>query len=100
MRKNRPVRRNHRHVIEPLETRLLLAAQMVADVYPGNLSSNPTSLTNVNGTLYFIADDGVHGRELWKSDGTPQGTTLVRDINPGAASGLASSWLTNFNGRV
>ena len=31
MRKNRPVRRNHRCVIEPLETRLLLAAQIVAD---------------------------------------------------------------------
>jgi ELWxxDGT repeat protein len=32
---------------------------------------------------YFFADDGQHGSELWVTDGTSQGTTLVRDINPG-----------------
>ena len=34
-------------------------------------------------TLFFTADDGEHGIELWRSDGTEDGTTLVRDINPG-----------------
>ncbi|HZF10334.1 MAG TPA: ELWxxDGT repeat protein [Thermoanaerobaculia bacterium] len=35
------------------------------------------------GNLYlFGADDGVHGRELWASDGTARGTRLVKDINP------------------
>src|SRR5262249_5605378 len=29
-----------------------------------NLVAN--SLTNVNGTLFFAADDGIHGTELWK----------------------------------
>lgn len=46
----------------------------------GNSSSSPKNMTNVNGTLYFTADDGVHGRELWKSDGTPEGTVIVKDI--------------------
>src|SRR5262249_59482779 len=39
------------------------------------------------GSLYFRANEGVHGAELWTSDGTADGTALVKDINPGAADG-------------
>ena len=42
--------------------------------------SNPQELHSVNGQLYFSADDGVHGRELWKSDGTEVGTVLLKNI--------------------
>ena len=45
--------------------------------------SGPSYLTGVGGTLFFTADDGIHGRELWKSDGTRAGTVLVKDIHPG-----------------
>jgi len=44
---------------------------MVADIYKGLdeyeylASSEPSWLTDVNGTLFFIANDGEHGRELW-----------------------------------
>ena len=60
-------------------------AQLVKDIVPGQTSSNPNFLTNVNGTLFFVADDGLSGAELWKSGGTAIGTVRVKDINPGAA---------------
>ena len=49
----------------------------------------PTSiqyLTAAGLTLFFIYEDGIHGTELWKSDGTPQGTMMVKDICPGPVS--------------
>jgi ELWxxDGT repeat protein len=43
--------------------------------------SHPDTPTAMGGTLFFAADDGKHGVELWKSDGTEKGTRLVKDIN-------------------
>jgi ELWxxDGT repeat protein len=39
------------------------------------------NLVAFNGYLYFVADDGTSGRELWRTDGTALGTTRVADIN-------------------
>jgi ELWxxDGT repeat protein len=63
-----------------------LTAKRVADLRPGPVGSAPAQLTNVGGTLFFTADDGVNGRELWKSDGTAAGTVPVADIAPGPGS--------------
>ena len=54
-------------------------------------------LTNVDGTLFFIADDGTNGYELWKSDGTEAGTVMIKDIRPGSADSLVN-YLTNADG--
>jgi ELWxxDGT repeat protein len=60
-------------------------------------------LTAVDGTLYFVADDGVNGLELWKSDGTAAGTVMVKDIRPGTTntfSGFNSPYLTAAGGTL
>ena len=59
---------------------------LVKDIHPGASSSNLDYLTAVGNALFFIADDGVNGFELWKSDGTAAGTVLVKDIHPGSSS--------------
>ena len=59
---------------------------MVKDIYNGYYSSSPQGLTAVGDTLYFRANDGTNGNELWKSDGTNSGTVLVNDIYNGYSS--------------
>lgn len=46
-------------------------------------SSKPRLLTAVGNKVYFGAEHPAYGYELWVSDGTEQGTRLVRDITPG-----------------
>lgn len=66
----------------------------VASAIPGStLSSNPQVLLASGSKLYFAADDGVSGSELWVSDGTDGGTSLVKDINPGVAGSLPGEML-------
>ncbi len=73
---------------------------LVKDIASGTINSNPQLLTNVNGTLYFRANNGASlGTELWKSDGTSAGTILVKDISPGVSSSNPAV-LTNVNGTL
>jgi ELWxxDGT repeat protein len=64
-------------------------ATLVKDISPSG-ASNPYGLTDVNGTLFFSADDGTYGYEIWKSDGSGTGTVRVSDINPDAGDSYAS----------
>ena len=54
---------------------------LVKDINTTGNGANPSYMTNVGGTIFFAADDGLHGSELWRSDGTT--TVLVKDIWPG-----------------
>src|SRR5215207_5772750 len=38
--------------------------------------------------VFFGASDGIHGFELWRSDGTAAGTRLVADVCPGSCASL------------
>jgi ELWxxDGT repeat protein len=53
---------------------------------PGVPSSDPEGLIRHGDRVYFTADDGVHGRELWCTDGTAANTRLLLDATPGPAS--------------
>ena len=48
----------------------------------------PKSLTVVGDTIFFAADDGIHGEELWKTDGTTNGTVMVKDVYNGSDDGV------------
>jgi len=48
---------------------------------------------------FFSATDDTHGEELWVTDGTPEGTKLVKDINPGSGSSNVN-WMARFNDKV
>ena len=71
---------------------------MVKDIVPGAAGSNLTSGDNYyfpppsfkasTNTVYFLANDGTHGLELWKSDGTDAGTVNVIDLNSGTLNGV------------
>ncbi|GCA72918.1 hypothetical protein MiYa_04473 [Microcystis aeruginosa NIES-2519] len=67
---------------------------LVKDILPGAYSSGPGRLTALSNTLFFSANDGVKGTELWRSDGTAAGTVLVGDIAPPGFSGSSPRYLT------
>jgi ELWxxDGT repeat protein len=84
---------------------------MVKDINPGQTtlpygvlpfpkSSYPRDLTAVGGTLYFLADDGVHGVGLWQSGGTAANTRPLPGVGPKTTFALDSSLLAGGNGAL
>ena len=53
---------------------------LLQDVRPGALGSNPRALTPAGNVLYFSADNGTSGYDLWRSDGTAAGTYRIKDL--------------------
>ena len=69
---------------ETLESRDLLTATLYLDVVQTPaVSFAPREFVVMGDQLIFSANDGLHGRELWRSDGTQSGTRLIQDIAPG-----------------
>jgi len=57
------------------------------NVSSNNSGSNPNYFTEYNGKVYFAASNGLtNGTELWVTDGTEQGTKMLKDILPGTNS--------------
>jgi ELWxxDGT repeat protein len=86
------------------------ATELVVNVNPvGSASSTPGAgngefLVNVGGTLFFSGQHPTGRQELFKSDGTANGTVLVKDINTTSIGGFTIGSdpenLTNVNGKL
>lgn len=77
---------------------------MVKDINPNagdsyDESSGANFLDN-NGILYFTANDGTNGMELWKTDGSSTGTVMIKDINPTDGGSSSPSNLTAYGTSV
>ena len=71
--------------------------RLVKDIAPGFFLDD--LFVEVNGRAFFTANDGLSGTELWTSDGTTDGTVMVKDIYPGSEGSDPHS-LTNVNGTL
>ncbi|WP_455584996.1 hypothetical protein [Bacteroides sp.] len=72
--------------------------QLIKDIVPGSSGSNPQWMTVVDDKVYFTATTPETGQELWITDGTANGTRLVKDIYEGDL-GSDLFGLTAFNGK-
>jgi ELWxxDGT repeat protein len=52
-------------------------------------SSTPLFVADFGGFTYFTATEPAAGRELWRTDGTSEGTTRVTDLVPGTGGVFA-----------
>ncbi len=57
----------------------------------GSSIDSKFKMVELNGIAYYNATDGVHGVELWRTDGTEAGTWLVKDIDIESASNYHGS---------
>lgn len=62
---------------------------LLKDISVGSSSSFPEKFIELNGSLIFTAETSNFGQELWITDGTEEETRMLKDINPGTASGGA-----------
>jgi len=70
---------------------------LIKDIYNGKFGSNPTIIGEINNGFVFFASAKETGSELWFSDGTANGTKLLKDIYPGVNGSAFNTMLVNVN---
>ncbi|MEM1180534.1 MAG: hypothetical protein AAGM22_19470 [Acidobacteriota bacterium] len=61
--------------------------EAVADLNPGPDDSNPRLFASRAGITYFAAFEPTSTLEVWRTDGTPEGTTAIGDVGAGGLGG-------------
>ena len=69
------------------------------DYIPSELRDTLIKSMTLNNMILFTASDNLHGNELWVTDGTEEGTTLLKDISPGSSSSLPN-FLLEFENKI
>ena len=67
--------------------------------FNGDSRDIPSQYLQIGGQLYFAADIGPYGNELWVSNGTAAGTHLVDDIAPGSGPSYPSDFFA-YDGKL
>ena len=68
----------------PAGTKLVKSFSFADDLESVSVAT-AEGLTAHRGLAYFVADDGVHGNELWRTNGSVDGTYMVKDVVAGVA---------------
>ena len=71
---------------------LARGTQQLTNFVGTGASSFSESMTVLGSKTLFFTDDGVHGTEMWVTDGTTNGTKLLKDIAPGPNGSRPSHW--------
>ena len=66
----------------------------IIDIYPGRSGTSPVNLIELNGVVMFGLYDRNRG-QLWRSDGTPEGTWMVKDICPTGGANILNTLVVN-----
>ena len=79
--------------------------EMIKDIYVDENYFNSSGIggdfLKFGSKVYFTARDNSHGYEVWKTDGSEDGTQMIKDINTGNNNtGGRPQYLTEFNGSL
>ncbi|MET1256239.1 hypothetical protein [Aliikangiella maris] len=72
---------NNQQVVVRLISSTQYATESLATLSVGEISADFSVTTTALNAYYFVGNTKESGQELWKSDGTQAGTTIVKEIN-------------------
>ncbi len=77
---------------------LIMVNRTTGTITMDTVTVNSTFL-ELNGLIYFSGSSNNYGNELWKSNGTAAGTSMVLDLNPGSNSGVIAAPIV-YNAKI
>ncbi|HDP34726.1 MAG TPA: hypothetical protein ENN29_06395, partial [Candidatus Hydrogenedentes bacterium] len=73
--------------------------RILKDLCPGPCASNPDLFLSVGEWVYFSADDGIHGRRVWRSSASGDNIKML-NLAPDDGAGLNVVQIFTLLGRI